>query len=477
MKRPPIVVVVGHVDHGKTTLLDTIRKTTVAAKEAGGITQSIGAYEVVHKNERLTFIDTPGHEAFSKMRKRGAHIADVAILVVASDDGVQKQTKEAIKILEESKTPFVVAITKIDKNNGDVNRVKNELTQNNVLLEGYGGSVSWQGVSAKTGEGINELLDLILLTADVEGLVADPSKPGEGYIIEARCDDRKGIMVNVIVTDGVVRVGEEIVAGAARGKIRAIENQFGKRVQSLTSSTPCVVVGFETVPAIGEAFATGGVRSHTDVQTEIKVREPRATNGPSKEQKKMINIILKADVAGSLEALDAIIRAIPCPTDVATEIIEGSIAEVTDGDVQSAIAHKAMIVAFKTKITKPAATLARAQKVMILSADVVYDLVKALEELIKAGGAPKPLGVLEVLAIFGKKDNRKRIIGGKVLEGKITKGGVEIMRNNTKVGEGRIVNLQSQKKDVAEVVAGNECGMLFDVGVEVVVGDHFVARS
>lgn len=473
MKRPPIIVVVGHVDHGKTTLLDTIRKSNLAAKEAGGITQSIGAYEIVHSGERMTFIDTPGHEAFGNMRARGAKAADIAILVVGVDDGVQQQTKEAIKILQESETPFVVAITKIDKTHGEVDRVKNELLQAGVLLEGYGGSISWHGVSAKTGEGINELLDLLALAAEVEGLTYDEQKYGSGFILEAKRDSRKGIMAMAVVTDGILHSGTYVKAHGAIGKIRGLENQFGKREDIFTPSSPVVIIGLEQLPKIGEQFETSD-KEFEVANEEVAVRARAKTAADKKI--KIINIILKADVSGSLEALGAIVRSIPCPADVKTEIIDQSVGEITDGDAHEAISHNAIIVGFKTEPTKAAETLARGQKVMLVISGVVYDLVKTIEELIKAGGELKPLGELEVLAIFGKKDGRKRVIGGKVIAGELQMGMVEVGRAGAVVGHGRIINLQSQKKDITKVAAGNECGMLFDADIEIAVGDHLILR-
>ena len=257
LKRPPVVVVVGHVDHGKTSLLDYIRKTNVAGKEAGGITQSVGAYEIEHGGKKITFIDTPGHEAFSKMRVRGAHVADIGILVVAADEGVKPQTKEALKALQDSETPFVVAMTKIDKPNADLDRVKNDLTANNVLLEGYGGNVSYQGVSSKTGEGVNELLDLILLTSDLEDLHYRPEHLASGIVLETKLDKQRGNTITVILKDGVLRRSDLIITPSARGKIKILENFLGKPVNELLPSSPAVILGFEILPEIGEEFMAG----------------------------------------------------------------------------------------------------------------------------------------------------------------------------------------------------------------------------
>ena len=278
-----------------------------------------------------------------------------------------------------------------------------------------------------------------------------------------------------IVTDGTLRVGDYVKAQGATGKIRGLENQLGKRVNEFLPSSPVVIVGLDTLPKIGEQFETSDKEFAAINEAVIaKVRKPTVALD---KKIKIINIILKADVAGSLEALSAIVRAIPCPADVKTEIVDESIGEITDGDVHEAESHNAIIVGLKTEPTKAAETLARGQKIILIVSGVVYDLVKAVEELIKAGGSPKPLGELEVLAIFGKKDGRKRVIGGKVIAGELQMGMVEVQRAGVSVGRGRIVNLQSQKKDVAKVAAGNECGMLFDSDVAVAVGDHLVLRA
>jgi translation initiation factor IF-2 len=257
LQRPPVVVVMGHVDHGKTTLLDYIRKTRVAEREAGGITQATGAYEIEYKGKKITFIDTPGHQAFTQMRQRGAHIADLAVLVVAADDGVKPQTKEAIEILQQTKTPFVVAINKIDKNNADVDRTKQSLTAAGVLLEKYGGDISWVEISAKEGTGVDELLDHILLMAEMEELTYNPLVAGRGYVLESRRDGQQGITVSVIIKDGIARAGEKICTLSACGKIRSLETFLRERVKELSPSSPAWIVGFETLPEVGEEFVIG----------------------------------------------------------------------------------------------------------------------------------------------------------------------------------------------------------------------------
>lgn len=493
-KRPPVVVVMGHVDHGKTTLLDYIRKTAIAAKaaprggeprpvagrEAGGITQSIGAYEITHtrienkeqKTERITFIDTPGHEAFSKMRARGAKVADIAILIVAADDGVKPQTKEALKIIQEAKIPFVIAINKIDKSNADMDRVKNELMQAGVLLEGYGGNISWQAISAKTGQGVDELLDLILLTAEMEELNYNPANPAKGFVLEARMDSRRGITAVVIIKDGILKTGDELRAGAALGSVRILENFLGKKIDSAIPSSPALILGFEALPKIGEEFITGQFEGKMPLIDVRATRTEKTSTAAAKTK-----VILKADVSGSLEALSEVIKNIPRPSNSEIEIINESIGDITDGDVNAATAAKAAIVGFKVKINKAAENLAKSQSVKIIQSDIIYELVKAVEKELASSGSAIILGELEILAIFGKKGPRQQVVGGKVIAGEIKNNSIlEIARKNETIGKGKILNLQQNKKDFAKVEAGNECGLLFDSEVMINAGDHLISK-
>src|SRR3989344_2790051 len=373
IKRPPVVVVVGHVDHGKTSLLDFIRKTNIADKEAGGITQSVGAYEIIHvlheprmnsdfaAGRRITFIDTPGHEAFSKMRQRGAHVADIGILAIAADEGIKPQTKEALKALQDSETPFVVAITKIDKPNADLEKVKNDLTANNILLEGYGGSISYQGVSSKTGDGVSELLDLILLTAEVEDLDYNTENLAKGIILEAKLENRRGNTVTIILKDGKLRKGDLIATASASGKVKILENFLGKASAELLPSSPAVILGFETLPQVGEEF-TAGKLSEEELKKVTKIVSRKLESSDTKNKKtQTIKVILKADAAGSLEALHDLLRKIPIKESQTLDVISQSVGEITDGDVKDAVATGAMILGFRTKPNKAAENLARAK--------------------------------------------------------------------------------------------------------------------
>lgn len=473
MKRAPIVVVMGHVDHGKTTLLDYIRKSSIAAKEAGGITQSIGAYEIEHKKEKITFIDTPGHESFMKMRQRGANIADLGILVVAGDDSVQNQTKEAFKILEESKTPMIVAINKIDKLGIEIDKVKSDLAGARILLEGYGGNISWQAISAKTGEGINELLDLILLASELENLGFDPNMSAEGFILEAKMDNRRGIIVSGIIKNGTLKIGSEIFSSTASGKVKSLENFLGKKIVEAQPSMPVLISGFNQLPKAGDEFSTDLRLRIKDLRLENKI----INNVPvvKNENKTVLNLILKADTGGSLEVLSGIIKSLPTEQ-TKLSIINESVGEITDGDVKSAIATKSLIIGFRSKLNKAADNLARAQKVKVIASEIIYQLIKSIEDELKGADKEIITGDLEILAVFNKKGDQQ-IIGGKVLSGEIKNNSVlEVQRRGSLAGRGKIVNLQQGKTDVKKVDAGKECGLLFDTKVGISIGDHLVSK-
>ncbi|MEK7640705.1 MAG: translation initiation factor IF-2 [Patescibacteria group bacterium] len=470
-KRPPIVVIMGSVDHGKTTLLDYIRKANVAAKEAGGITQSVGAYEIAHPStgsgqaQKITFIDTPGHEAFSKMKTRGANIADIAILVVATDDSVQPQTKEAIKIIQESKTPMIVAINKIDKV-AETEKVKNDLMQAGVMLEGYGGNITNQAISAKTGEGVNELLDLILLTADMETLEYDPAAPAGGFVLESKLDRRRGIVTTVILKNGTLNHGDEINVGTHLGKVKILENFLGENVKSLTPSAPAIIMGFETLPSVGAEFYVG---KSTASQEKVRLENKPAILTQEKEG--TVRLVLKADVSGSLEALSEIIKHLPIKPKQKLEIVSEGVGDITDGDIKHAMSTRAIVIGFRTRMIPAAATLARAHGIKVVESEIIYDLIKTIQETLAALDKKAPKGKLEILAVFSKKGT-KQVIGGKVTEGQILNNAIlEAERGGVVVGSGKIVNLQQAKRDVKTVEAGLECGLIFDCDKEIKVGD------
>lgn len=471
IERPPIVAVLGHVDHGKTSLLDYIRKTNVAQKEAGGITQSIGAYEIIHNNKKITFVDTPGHEAFMQMRSRGAQIADLAILVVAADDGVMLQTKESIKILKETNTPFVVAITKIDKSNANIEKTKNDLMANEVFLEGYGGQISWQAVSSKTGEGINELLDLIILAAELEDLKYDPNNIGEGVVLEAHHDSKRGIAVTVIIKNGKVKRGDIISTKTAFGKIKILEDFIGRPVNELLPSAPARIIGFEKIPKVGEKFIC-----NKDLYIEENNKDFKNNFKNEKdEDKNTLNLILKAKDYGSLEALSAVLENLPLPDDFQIKIISSSVGDVFDNDAKLAISSNAIVVVFSSDISKSAETLIKTNNIQVISSKIIYELIKILEEKIKEITNPKIKGALEILAVFNQKNLQKQIIGGRVVCGVFkNRAKFKIERNSEVIGDGIVLSLQSNKKDTNEVLEGNEAGLMVNSNIAIQSGDKLI---
>ncbi len=475
--RPPVVVMLGHVDHGKTTLLDYIRKTNVVAREAGGITQSIGAYEIEHNGKKITFIDTPGHEAFSKIRSRGADVADIAVLVVAADDGIKPQTAESIRILKESKTPYIVAINKTDLSGANVEKIKTDLLEHDVLLEGFGGDVSWQAVSAKTGDGVGDLLDHILLTAEVEGIAGSAlADEGRGYVIESRMDRNRGIEGMIILKDGVLRIGDMIVAGRTTGKIKILENFLGERVSELHPSSPALIIGFDELPDIGEEFVAGANVNEGKKQ-EKKAAQPSSEREitPVDKDCVVVKFIVKADTAGSLEAFSGVIRELGSDK-VRPEIIGESVGDVSDGDVRAANDTGAYIVGLHSRISKSAETLAHAQGVETITSKIIYELITAIEEKLQAAADPTPTGELEVLALFSENGN-KQVVGGKVISGVIALNAiVEIWHDDVKIGSGKITNLQCDKKDAKTVEMGRQCGMLLQVSGDVHVKEKDMLR-
>ncbi|OGM91808.1 hypothetical protein A2755_00460 [Candidatus Wolfebacteria bacterium RIFCSPHIGHO2_01_FULL_48_22] len=493
--RPPIVVVVGHVDHGKSTLLDFIRKTNIVAREAGGITQSIGAYEVEHPStssgqvpQKITFIDTPGHEAFTKMRERGARVADIAILIVAADDGVKPQTKEAIEILRREGTPFVVAINKIDKNNADPERTKQSLLKEQVLLEKYGGDVSWVEISAKEGTGVNELLDHVLLMWEMDKPTFDPAAEAKGFVLESERDSRKGIMASVIITNGTLKSGQFIATKSACGKIKILETFLGERAKELVPASPAVVFGFDELPQVGEEFRAGELELSTDVLPKPEERPQQAVTQTKEANENTIKLILKADVSGSVEALEQVITNAPLEGKT-IKILSREVGDITDGDVKNAETFDAYIIGFNVKPTKSADTYARGKHIDIILSNIIYRLVEELQEKAKHIGEPVALGKLQVLATFSQK-NKKQVIGGKVTEGyltlnerfKIVRGVIPAQaglpaQTGEEVGRGKITNLQKGKNDVKKVEAETECGLMVESETEIQKGDILVVEQ
>jgi len=458
--RPPVVAVVGHVDHGKTALLDYIRKTEVVAGEAGGITQSIGAYEVEHNGKKITFIDTPGHEAFSKMRAHGASAADIAILVVAADEGVKQQTKEALEILKVTKTPFVVAITKTDKESANIEKTKNDLISEGVFLEGAGGDISWQGISSKTGEGIKELLDLLLLMGEVAGLTSNPNQNARGFVIESQMDPRRGMIAHLVLKEGSLKKGDEIKTLSASGKIKILEDFLGKSAKELEPSAPASIVGFDDLPESGDEFVTGdGELDATPVREEIIPEDLE-----KKIQGEKPKAVLKADTNGSLEALRDLLKQ-------EVSIVESSVGDIVDKDTQFAKSTNAIIIGFQVKAKKSAAHLAEIHGIEIFTSKVIYELLDTIREYKTKEKTEFAGGELEVLAIFNTSPN-KQTVGGKILKGLMRVGGVlEVERDGESLGKGRIKSLQCDKEVVNEVGVDKECGLVLETPTIIEKGD------
>jgi len=462
--RAPIVVILGHVDHGKTTLLDYIKKTNIAGGESGGITQHIGAYEIEHTGKKITFVDTPGHEAFSAMRSRGARVADIAILVVAADESVKPQTKEAINVIKAAGIPYIVAINKVDSQRANVQKVKTDLATSDVLVETMGGNVPSVNTSAKVGTGITELLDLILLIAEMETLQADISQRGTGTIIESYLDKQRGPIATLIVTNGVLRKADIIGCASAMGKIKSLEGFNGKPMDKVMPSQPCSVMGFEKVPNVGDEFM--GFDSAMEAQ-EFVVKKERETVifDPSQIDKKNLNIILKADVAGSLEPIVQILNNLP-QQEIGLKILKQEVGNISEEDIKTAIACNAKIIAFRVKTDTATQRLAEDKRIRILNFDVIYNLLQGVEvlmkELIKPKSVRTDLGQLKVLFVFFTEGSRQ-IIGGRVIDGEIDKGAqIEIIREGEIVGKGRMIGMEKNKKDIDHAVKRDEIGIKFE---------------
>ncbi len=484
--RPPVVTILGHVDHGKTTLLDTIRKTSVAEKEAGGITQHISAYQVKKKGEIITFVDTPGHEAFSAMRERGVSLADIAILVVAADDGVRPQTEEVIQYLKEKKIPMVVAINKIDKPNANPQRVKQELADRGIIIEEWGGDVVAAEISAKQNIGIDELLDMILLVTEVEDLRADYKRLPLGVVIESHLDPQKGHMTTVLVRTGTLKAGQDVIAGSVSGRVRRIEDFKGRQLKEAGPSTPVTIIGLHQSPKVNDvvqgtldlksAKSVSGIRG-TEEEGAVKFSSQTLLKSIGDQAKNKLNIVLKTDVQGSLEAIDQILGAVKSE-EVAINYIKQGVGDITESDVKLGQTSKAVIFGFNSLPTTVAKRLAEMNNVEIKTYKVIYELVeeikKRLESLLGEEVKRTDLGKMKVLAIFktGKKD---MIIGGKVISGKMVNGEyIEVTREDKSLGRGKLLNLQQNKINVDEVKEGMECGITFQGETKIKEGDVLV---
>ncbi|MEY4744128.1 MAG: hypothetical protein RL272_73, partial [Candidatus Parcubacteria bacterium] len=482
--RAPVVVVMGHVDHGKTALLDSVRKTNVAKGEAGGITQHIGAYQVEKKGRGITFIDTPGHEAFTVMRSRGARVADIAVLVVAADDGVQPQTIEVIKIIEAAKLPFIVALNKMDKPGIDLQRVKTQLSEQNVIPEEWGGKVTMVPVSAKTGMGLDQLLDMVLLVADIdpERIKANPDRLAAGTIIESHVDKGEGPVATVLVQSGTLRRNDPLaIAGSLYGRVRAMKDWNGKPVEAAVPGMPAKIIGFKIAPQVGDIVQVPeDVRELKQLKKQYTVeKQAAATVGSHADEekaegKKFLNIVLKTDVLGSLEAIVGTLEKFKS-AEVGVAVVGKGLGNVTDSDVTRAEATGGIVMAFNVNITREAEILARDKKIETQKYKIIYELFdevkKRLQALVPAEVIRTDLGKLEVLAVF-RADKTGQVVGGRVTDGHLETGAnVVLYRGGEPQDEGKILQLQTGKQDTKEVRQGQECGIKVSFRKPCLVGD------
>jgi len=489
--RPPVVVVMGHVDHGKTKLLDAIRETNVVDTEHGGITQHIGAYQVEKNSRKITFIDTPGHEAFTAMRSRGAKVADIAILVVAADDGIKPQTIEAIKIIQAIGIPFIVAINKIDKPEANVEKVKQDLAQQNLLPEDWGGKVICVPISAKQKLNIDKLLETLLLVADMEAekIVANPDRLAVGTVIEAHVDKNEGLVATILVQSGTLHANDDFgIDGTFYCRVRAMKDWRGEAVDSVAPGTPIKILGWKLLPRVGDIFEVV-----SDCKClEKKAKRPAASSGAVKavvadvnnnEEKiiKNLNIILKTDVLGSSEAIIESLAKIEKPVEIGYKIIKKGLGNINESDVMQAEGDSAVVIGFNVFLSPIAESMAREKKVAVRTFKIIYELLDFVKskfnEMIEIEIKEIDLGQVELLAVYNRQKNCA-IVGGRVKSGKIENGcKVRVRRDDSELGRGVVNELQSGKQSVRDVMAGQECGIKVDTKIDLAVGDVLEAYT
>ena len=489
IERPPVIAIMGHVDHGKSTLLDYIRKTNIVDTEAGGITQKISAYEVVHKGQdgkdhKITFLDTPGHEAFQAIRARGAKVADIAILVVSAEDGVRPQTVEALNTIKAAQIPYIVAINKIDREGADIVKTKNSLAENEIYVEGYGGTIPFVPISAKTGEGIPELLDMMLLQAEVEAFTANTNVPAKGIIIEANLDKKKGVSASLIVKDGTLKSGMYIVAGASISPVRIMENFLGKAVKEVSFSSPIRIIGWSQLPAVGSHFIAFETKKEAEEFLQAHATSAIFKNTGAvflPDDMPIIPVVLKANEAGGLEALEHEVKKIKNDK-IKVKIISSGVGDISENDIKVASGRAdTLILGFNTKVDASARSHAEKLGIEIQSFDIIYKLSEWLSKIV-AERTPKMLveqatGIAKVLKVFSKTKD-KQILGGRVETGQILiNAEVKIMRRDFEIGRGKVRELQKFKSAVKEIPEGQEFGTMIESKIEIAPGDRLEAFS
>lgn len=468
--RPPIVVVLGHVDHGKSTLLDHIRKSNTVAKEAGGITQHVAAYEITHADshgtqQHITFLDTPGHQAFEKMRSRSASVADIAILVVSAEDGVQAQTREALTAITQQEIPYIVAINKIDKPNANVEKTINSLAEHEVYLEGRGGNTPYTAISAKTGKGVDELLELVLLVAELQELTGDPAAPAAGFVIESHRDAKKGIAATLLITDGTLTKGTYIVSGTSVAPTRLLENYLGAPIDTATLSMPVVVTGWSSLPTAGTAFHTYNNKKEAEAAAAQHTVQKPAREIVTEEDTERFSmpLIIKADVMGSIDAVLHELAKLEDDT-VHLPIIKEDVGSISEDDVKTAGGSTgALIIGFRSPVDASARELADRTGVSIHTFDIIYELTDWLTQEIEKQKPKETVqevrGSVTILKTFSQT-KKAQVVGGRVTAGEVIVGNtVTILRRDEPIGQGTIRELQAGKTSVKKVEEGNECGI------------------
>jgi translation initiation factor IF-2 len=474
--RPPVVAILGHVDHGKTTLLDTIRKSHIVTSEVGNITQHIGAYQVRYNDHPITFLDTPGHEAFTAIRARGAQLTDIAVLVVAADDGIMAQTAEAINHARAADVPIVVAINKIDSPGADPEKVKRQLSEHSLLVEEWGGDVIAVPLSAKLGEGIEDLLENLLVVSEISELKANPNRSAAGVVVEAKLDRNRGPLATVLVQNGTLRVGDQMVAGTAWGRVKAMVNDLGRRIKEAGPSVPVEVMGFDSLPEAGDRFLVTADEKTARSTAEERLKESTrgrlgalamedVYTGIASGEIRELNLVLKADVQGSLEAIQSALEQVNAEK-ARVRILHAGSGTITESDVLLARASKAIILGFNSTTEPGAEGLAERERVQIRHYDIIYrlteDVEKALQGILEPTQREIILGRAEIRAVFSARKLAK-IAGCFVIDGRITRSAsVRIIRDGQVVHEGQISSLRHFKQDVNEMAVGYECG----VGIE-----------
>jgi translation initiation factor IF-2 len=483
INRPPIVVVLGHVDHGKSTLLDYIRKSNVVSGEAGGITQHLGAYEVERvssegKKNIITFLDTPGHEAFTAIRERGAKSADIAILVVSAEDGVKPQTIEALKVIQKENIPYIVAINKIDKPEANIERTKQSLAENEIYVEGYGGSVPVVPISALTGKGIPELLDMIMLISDLDDKKADTEANATGLVIEAELNNKKGIGATLLIQNGTLKSGMYVVADKSISPVRIFEDFRGKSIKSASFSSPVKVVGFDSIPKVGSSFISFESKKEAEeyILNNSKSTPVAKINIDKRDDGVIyLPVIIKTDAIGSLDAVKHEIAKIKNDKVKIKIVLEG-IGSINESDVKTAIGDpKIIILSFNAKPDSKASQIIERSNIKVCSFDIIYNLIEFIKKTV-VDNVPKEYieeatGTAKILALFSKTKD-KQILGAKVQQGTILIGSeVKIIRREVEIGRGKIRELQEKKMKTSEVAEGHEFGTLVESKIEIAVGD------